>query len=172
MADRKVLARVTGFANVPLSIFLGLAIGAFALQAAPAHAADELVMELAVPTITVFAGDVLSEELLTAKRFRLRSSIASSYVRTVKGAVGLAARRTLVAGRPIPVNGVAAPFIVKEGRRVRIVFRSGGLEISAAGHALQSGGEGDIVGARNVDSGRIVRGTVAADGSIVVGEGT
>jgi flagellar basal body P-ring formation protein FlgA len=172
MADITVFARLTGLANVPACMWLVLAICALAPQGGPAHAADELVMELAVPTVTVFAGDVLSEELLTTKRFRLRSSIASSYVRSVQGAVGLAARRTLVAGRPIPVNGIAAPFIVKEGRRVRIVFRSGGLEISAAGLALQSGGEGDIVGARNVDSGRTVRGTVAADGSIVVGEGT
>jgi len=167
MAIRSGMAQIAGMFGLCARALLAAPVAG--VVPGGAAAAEVLVMGLPVPTVTVFAGDVMAKDLLTTKRFRVKSSIASSYVRSIDSAVGLAARRTLVAGRPIPVNSLAAPFVVREGTRVRILFRSNGIEISAAGLALQSGGEGDVVGVRNVDSGRTVRGVVSADGRVIVG---
>ncbi|TIO47611.1 MAG: flagella basal body P-ring formation protein FlgA, partial [Mesorhizobium sp.] len=45
----------------------------------------------------------------------------------------------------------------------------GALTISAAGVTLQPGAAGDLIKIRNVDSGKIISGTVMADGTIRVG---
>ncbi|TIW44389.1 MAG: flagella basal body P-ring formation protein FlgA, partial [Mesorhizobium sp.] len=45
----------------------------------------------------------------------------------------------------------------------------GALTISASGVTLQPGAAGDLVKVRNVDSGKIISGTVMGDGTIMVG---
>jgi flagella basal body P-ring formation protein FlgA len=46
------------------------------------------------------------------------------------------------------------------------VFSEGPLTISGLAVALQSGGVGDVLSLRNVDSGTVIRGTVQGDGSV------
>jgi flagellar basal body P-ring formation protein FlgA len=46
------------------------------------------------------------------------------------------------------------------------VFEWGGLVITTNALALQNGGLGDVVSLRNIDSGAVIRGTVASDGSV------
>ena len=50
-----------------------------------------------------------------------------------------------------------------------MVFVAGALTISATAVTLQPGAAGDQVKVRNVDSGKILSGTVMADGTIRVG---
>jgi len=52
---------------------------------------------------------------------------------------------------------------------VQIVFREGPLEILGHAVALQSGGKGDVISLRNIDSGVIIKGVVEADGTVQVG---
>jgi flagella basal body P-ring formation protein FlgA len=47
-----------------------------------------------------------------------------------------------------------------------VVFEHGGLTITTNALALQNGGLGDVVSLRNLDSGAIIKGTVASNGSI------
>jgi len=46
------------------------------------------------------------------------------------------------------------------------VFEEGGLTITTNAMALQNGGIGDLVSLRNVDSGTIIKGTVASNGTV------
>ena len=50
-----------------------------------------------------------------------------------------------------------------------VVFETSGLTITTNAMALQNGGIGDVVTLRNVDSGTIIKGTVAADGTVRLG---
>jgi flagellar basal body P-ring formation protein FlgA len=49
-----------------------------------------------------------------------------------------------------------------------MIARVGGIEVRAGGTALQGGGHGDRVRARNSVSGRVVEGVVQPDGTIAV----
>jgi len=51
---------------------------------------------------------------------------------------------------------------------VRLTFSIGNMTISAAGSPLVDAAVGDVIRARNLDSGVIVSGTVMSDGTIHV----
>ena len=50
--------------------------------------------------------------------------------------------------------------VIKQGKPVRVVFSEGPLIISGLAVALQSGGVGDVLSLRNIDSGTVIRGIV------------
>jgi flagella basal body P-ring formation protein FlgA len=83
-------------------------------------------------------------------------------------AIGKVARRTLLPNQPIALNAIRDPFVIAQGKQAFLVFKADGLTITSSAVALQNGGVGDIVTARNADSGIVVRGAVQADGTIRV----
>jgi flagella basal body P-ring formation protein FlgA len=58
--------------------------------------------------------------------------------------------------------------IVRPGMTVNVFFQSGGITITSVAQALGEGGIGDMVMARNLQSGRSIRGLVQHDGSLRV----
>ncbi len=83
--------------------------------------------------------------------------------------IGMEARVVLYAGRPIRPQEIGPPTLVDRNQIVPLSFRDGGLSISAEGRALSRGGVGDTIRVLNTTSHNTVTGTVAADGSVVVG---
>ena len=81
---------------------------------------------------------------------------------------GKVAKRTLLPGRYIPSTAIREAWLVEQGASVQVFFIAGGLTISATAVTLQPGAAGDLVKVRNIDSGKILSGTVMADGSIRV----
>ncbi|MEJ2117332.1 MAG: flagellar basal body P-ring formation chaperone FlgA, partial [Alphaproteobacteria bacterium] len=114
-----------------------------------------------------YPGDVISSGALGTKRFGSAAARLPVF-RTPDGLIGKVARRTLLPGRPIPLNAVRDASVVQNGKQVRVLFESGGLTITSIGVALQNGGVGDMLSLRNTDSGVTIRGTVQADGSVKV----
>lgn len=147
---------------------LAVSLAAFCFGAPGRASADIIRMPLPVPTITIYPGDAIGKDILSEKIFRLRRESAGSYARSARGVVGKVARRTLVAGRPIPINAVEVQSLIDEGSRVQLIFRSGGLTIMGVGKAIQAGRAGDVIRVQNVDSGTIIHGTVSDDGSVYV----
>jgi flagella basal body P-ring formation protein FlgA len=89
-------------------------------------------------------------------------------VQTAEALIGKVARRTLIAGKPVPLTYVRDREVVQKGKPVRVVFTSGGLTISGMAVPLQAGGVGDVLSLRNTDSGTVIKGVVEADGTIRV----
>ncbi|WP_417627600.1 flagellar basal body P-ring formation chaperone FlgA [Pararhodobacter aggregans] len=83
-------------------------------------------------------------------------------------AVGLEARVTLYARRPIPVASLGPPALVERNQLVTLVFQAGGLEIRADGRALGRGAEGETVRIMNLASRSTVSGTIAGPGLVRV----
>lgn len=83
-------------------------------------------------------------------------------------AVGLEARVTLYAGRPVPLANLGQPAMVERNGLVTLVFRRGGLEIRADGRALARASEGDEVRVMNLASRGTVTGVVVAPGLVLV----
>jgi flagella basal body P-ring formation protein FlgA len=84
-------------------------------------------------------------------------------------ALGLEARTILYAGRPIRPDDVGTPAIVDRNSIVILVFRRGGLTITAEGRAMGRAGPGDQLRVTNLASRTTVTGIVQPDGRVTVG---
>jgi len=156
---------MTRFAQALLAT-AGLALAALPSASGPGHAAGGV--SLPVPTITIYPGETIKDTVLAEREFP-RSAGDMAVVRDVGALVGKVARRTLLPGRLVPLNAVEEARLVLRGETTRIVFEAEGLVISTLVTPLESGGAGDRVRARNLDSGLVVVGVVQDDGSLRVG---
>jgi flagella basal body P-ring formation protein FlgA len=120
-----------------------------------------------VPTEVIYPGDVISSGQLELVEVT-NPNLAGDYAKAIKDVTGMVSKRTLLAGRTISVSGLRPPFAVTRGANVRLVMSVGPMTITAAGTPLDDGAVGDIVRARNMDSGIIVSGTVLENGTIRV----
>ena len=124
-----------------------------------------------VPTIVIYPGDVIRDNLIVDRDLSLPPFAVGSVIENRSALIGKVARRTLLPGKPIPIIGVADPKVISNGSQVRVVFEEGGLTISTYATALQAGGVGDIIKLRNPESGLILSGTIQADGTVHVSDG-
>jgi flagella basal body P-ring formation protein FlgA len=121
-----------------------------------------------VPRVTIYPGQVIEGGMLAQHSVRSNMVVATT-VQSAELIVGKVAKRTLLPSQPIDANALREVYTVTQGQAALLVYASGTLRITSTGLALQSGGPGDVVSVRNVDSGRIVRGRVGPDGSVNVG---
>lgn len=131
-----------------------------------AHAGQ---LQLPVPRVTIYPGQVIVKGMLAERAFRSGSVDEASATSSSDALIGKVARQTLLPGRPINQGAIREPHAVTQGQAALIIFQSGALTITGSAIALQSGGTGDVVSVRNVDSGRIIKGTIGADGAVHVG---
>lgn len=82
--------------------------------------------------------------------------------------IGTTPRRMLSAGKPIKANEIELPRIVERGQLVTMVFKSGPMELTAMGKAMESGAKGDIIRIVNAASSRTVQGIVSAEKEVLV----
>ncbi len=125
---------------------------------------------LPVPATIIYPGDVVRDGSLTEKDFSDSFSNAGFILRR-SDLVGKVARRTLLPGQAVAASAVTLPKLVTIGAMVRVVFEEGGLAISTYASALQAGAAGDLISVRNPESGVVLSGVIAPDGSIHVGNG-
>jgi flagellar basal body P-ring formation protein FlgA len=152
--------------------FGALAMGFVAALCVAGHAMAGDTLVLPVPNITIYPGDIIKEEWLVERDFSANAGAArGAVIQSRSQLIGKLARRTLLPGVPIPINGLSEPRAVTNGGKVRVVFSQDGLEISTYATALQNGSVGDVISVRNLDSGLTISGTVQQDGSVRVGGG-
>jgi flagella basal body P-ring formation protein FlgA len=133
------------------------------LAARPGRAAE---LDLPVPKATIYPGEVISENLLMDRAFIAHTVARGSVFDAHEGLVGKVARRTLLPGQPIPVNAIRDAYLVNQGKNALVVFETGGLTITSQATALQNGSLGETISLRNNDSGVVIRGTVASNGTV------
>ena len=132
----------------------------------PLQAAD---LSLPVPAVTIYPGDVIAEDQLSDRAFIAHTVARASIYESRDAVVGRVARRTLLPGQPIPINALRDAYVVVQGKTALVVFEAGALNITLHATALQNGGIGDVVSLRNNDSGTVIKGTVAPDGTVRLG---
>ncbi|MDK1378002.1 MULTISPECIES: flagellar basal body P-ring formation chaperone FlgA [unclassified Sinorhizobium] len=120
-----------------------------------------------IPKQTIYPGETLDETLVEVVDVT-NPDLADGYVRSIEEIEGKVTKRTLLPGRVILTSALRDQYAVERGSTVRLVFNNGGLTITAAGSPLQDAAVGELIRARNVDTGVIVSGTVMADGTIHV----
>lgn len=164
-AARRLAARLRPAPRLAAPV---LALLASALAPGEAAAGDMSGGLLPVPSETIARGERITAGKLTEKHFYYDPDRPLSVLTDPREAVGRAARRTLVAGRPIPQDAVRRIALVRRGRPTEARFLAGNLVITTTVLPQADGGPGELVRARNVDSGRIISGIVAEDGAIEV----
>jgi flagellar basal body P-ring formation protein FlgA len=134
-----------------------------------------LCLTFALGPGTALAGSVLATRTLRANTLigpedvtLVERPAAPGAARSPEEVVGLEARVTLYAGRPIPLSALGPPALVERNQIVPLVFRRGGLEIRAEGRALGRGGEGDSIRIMNLASRSTVTGWVTDSGEVHV----
>lgn len=139
------------------------AAGAFA--ALEAHA--EVLGKAVVPTEVIYPGDPIGSRQLEEVDVT-NPNLAGDYAKSIGEVSGLVSKRTLLPGRTVPLSALRQPFAVTRGSNARLVMSIGAMTITAAGTPLDDGAIGEVVRARNLDSGIIVSGTVLENGTIRV----
>ena len=130
----------------------------------------ETTLEVPVATMRLAPGSVISPSDLRMARVRV-SQIGGEIARRPDEAIGLQLREQIAAGQPLPRAELMRPQLVKKGARVIMLLESPGVAVTAEGHAIESGGEGDRIRVQNPISRAIVEAEVMADGRVRVAPG-
>lgn len=138
--------------------------------ASVAQAADEFV-RYPVPATAIYPGDVIRDEMIMDRNFAPNIQGASAFINDRASLVGRIARRTLLAGHLIPINGLEDLKAVTRGAVVKVLVEDDGLIIVTYATSLQSGSAGMMVQLRNLDTGVTIRGIVQQDGSVRIQNG-
>lgn len=119
-----------------------------------------------VPKNVIYAGQVIDARLLRDR------TVPASYLNRVSvftahsQVAGMIAKTTLLPNRPIFTNHVAEPNVVEVHRRTLMRLENGRLKITAEVSPLNAARVGELVRARNVQTGIIVYGIANKDGTI------
>ena len=122
----------------------------------------------------------MADSVVATRTIRAQSVIATQDVAMVPAeitgaltatdaAVGLEAKVTLFAGRPVRAADLAAPALIQRNQVVPVVYQVAGLTIRTDGRALERGGAGAVIKVMNLSSHLTVQGAISADGSVRVG---
>lgn len=84
--------------------------------------------------------------------------------------IGMTPRRMAMAGKMLRAPEIQAPQLVARGENITIVFKSGTLNLSAVGKALQNGAKGDMIRVVNNASNRQIDGVISGEREITVTE--
>lgn len=115
--------------------------------------------------VAAYPGEIITADMVDLMPAGHRTALGSVVTNT-ESVIGKMARRTLLPGQPIPKNALREPYAIHQGKTVTLVFQSGSITITGVALALESGSVGELINARNPDSGATVRGVILADGSL------
>lgn len=132
----------------------------------PAEAAP--MARIPVAAVTLYPGDVISAGMLAQREVSDAVLDRGGIALQSSAVVGKSARRVIAAGQPVPLNALVDVTLVTKGVATRIQLKDGGLAISGYGMPLDSGAAGATIRLKNMDSGQIIVGEVAGDGTVWV----
>jgi flagella basal body P-ring formation protein FlgA len=127
----------------------------------------DVYVPVVMPKEEVERGEALSADELVLKKFNISNQRGELFYQ-VKDAVGLSAKRTLMAYKPISSAQLQMPMLVKRDEAVTIVSQFGDISAQTAGVALKNGHKGDVIKVRNDNSQRIVTAAVEDAGIVKV----
>jgi flagella basal body P-ring formation protein FlgA len=131
----------------------------------PVHVA--LMDSVVVSRRPVVRGQALRAEALMLNEVDI-SGLHKAYFTRIEDAVGLRSKRSISSGDTLHAGLLERARLIKRGGQVEIVANTAGLQVRMTGQALSDGSRGDRIKVRNLNSGRIVSGTVVGSGLIQV----
>ncbi|HEY1153997.1 MAG TPA: flagellar basal body P-ring formation chaperone FlgA [Pseudolabrys sp.] len=128
----------------------------------------------ALPTIpavimarSVGRGEIVRRDDVTIER-RPKTQTERDTIASIDAVIGRAARQALRAGSAVRGSDLMKPEVVQRDASVTLIYTSPGITLTVRGKANEAGAEGEIISVTNLQSKRVIQGTVAADGSVIV----
>ncbi|HWE78085.1 MAG TPA: flagellar basal body P-ring formation chaperone FlgA [Pseudolabrys sp.] len=132
----------------------------------------------AVPTVqvlvmahTVEHGAVLKDSDIAVER-KPRAEVSRDAITDRDQVVGLAARDSLLSGRPLRPSDLVRPELVQRNDIVTLTYDMPGLSLTVRGKATEGGAQGDTITVLNEQSKRMLQGIVIGPGRVAVVSGT
>jgi len=149
--------------GIAKGLFAAVAVaGLLASGAGDEPASAQAARNWIEPIRVIYPGEPITDDMLVEKP---AGDGATTFADRAQ-IVGKVARRTLLPDHPIQPSALDDRPLVVSGRTIDADYVDGSLTIKAKVVALQNGRLGDHIQARNTDSGKIIDGTVQADGGI------
>lgn len=108
------------------------------------------------------AGDLMAQEGDLA-------NLPGSVVLDPGVAIGRILNSSVAAGNPVRQEMLRSPIVIRQNQKVRILFRSGGIEIFNEGTALNNAQEGQPVRVK-VNNGQTIQGLARMNGDVEVSQ--
>lgn len=119
-----------------------------------------------VLTRAVDRGDVLkAADLATERRPKVE---AGNDLANRDRALGMQMRKRVNPGQPLRNGDIGKPDLVQRDQNVSIVYQTPGIYLTMRGKAIEGGAEGDTVNVTNLQSKRVVQGTIVGPGQVLV----
>lgn len=96
------------------------------------------------------------------------SGLHKAYFTRIEDVIGLRSKRAITSGSTLHAGLLQRANLVKRGSQVEIVAITADLHVTMRGKALADGGRGDRIRVKNLNSGRVITGTVIESGVIEV----
>jgi flagella basal body P-ring formation protein FlgA len=123
--------------------------------------------EVPVATRALSRGSVINESDVRMARMNLRTLPPDAFLASA-AVLGLEASRDLGHGEVFRQGKLAIPPVINVGSGVTLLYRSGRLEATATGVALEAGVLGQEIKVRNIASKRVIVGKVLEPGLVGV----
>lgn len=126
-----------------------------------------LMKSVVVSQRPIVRGQVLGAEDLQLSEVDV-AGIRKAYFSRKADVIGLHSKRSIASGKTLHAGMLKQAKRVKRGNQVEIIAISQGLQVRMTGKALADGALGDRIRVKNLNSGRVITGTVAGTGLIHV----
>jgi len=133
-----------------------------------AAAGEKSIRSLPVPVETIYPGQAITADQLTARRFQTTAQSINGIALEESQIIGKETRRRLVAGQPVSLASLTAPLAIRRGATVVASYTEDGFSISTPVMALRDGSAGEVIEARATATGAIVKVQVEANGALSV----
>ncbi len=133
-------------------------------------AAQADMTPIPVPKTTIDVGKRIENSDLVLKDFYVPDNAAKQYVLEQIQVEGHVAKRPLLSGKPIALAFLKDFGLVTQGVPTKVILKLKGLTITTMLIPLESGSAGQVIDARNPESGKTIQAMVSADGNLNIGE--
>jgi flagella basal body P-ring formation protein FlgA len=131
------------------------------------HGNVQRLMSIPVLRSTLRNGDVIGQRDIDYLEVPL-THIKHNVILDPQDLIGMTPRRVLITDKPIKTDDIEAPRIVSRGENVTMIFKQGGLVLTAQGKAMQFGSKGDHIRVTNLNSSKTVEATVSGVKEVTV----
>ncbi len=143
--------------------------GSAAMRLKPARVTGQMVdtVEVVVPIRAINRGDILQAGDIMVER-RPRDGALTDLAIDMQAVIGKSARRAMVAGQLVRNSDIQRQEIVARNETVTVVYEAPGLMLTMRARAQEAGAQGDVISVLNVQSKKVLQGTVSGPGRVVV----
>ncbi len=150
-----------------ISVFIDILVNKTGVKKVCVTLNLKVYLDVIIAKKDIKSGEIFSPDLISIENREItqlnRDALTS--MEQIKDMVALTGIKR---GTIITEKLIDSPVIIRQGEQVYIIAKSGSMEVRAIGKARQNGRLGDTIFVVNIDSGKIVQGTVIEPGTVLI----